>query len=46
MARMPDDGSDDPVAANKLSIKTGVKCDLGPSSCCCEVYLEALNNAT
>jgi len=24
---------DDPVAANKLNIKTDVKCDLGPSHC-------------
>ena len=28
-----DNGSDDPVAANKLNIKTDVKCDLGPSHC-------------
>ena len=25
-----DNGSDDPVAANKLNINNGVKCDLGP----------------
>ena len=29
----PDNDRDDPVAANKLNIKTEVRCDLGPSHC-------------
>jgi len=29
----PHNVRDDPVAANKLNIKTDVKCDLGPSHC-------------
>ena len=29
----PDNVHDDPVAPNKLNIKTDVKCDLGPSHC-------------
>ena len=28
-----DNDRDDPVAANKLNIKTDVRCDLGPSHC-------------
>ena len=29
----PDNGCDDPIAANRCVIKTGPTCDLGPSLC-------------